>query len=152
MAFLGLIFSRQTIHSACPETSCWVRRSLKLSSVLDFLDDDDDVEAVEDCFLLGLLLLVFWTVSEADRASWPRGFPYKENKLSIEIIEIRIVFRIDYVPCMNFVYGYFDLYQAYYYFYYHFHEFYQDSLAGSLHYCSGLEVHFQLNDLLFWHL
>ena len=67
------------MHSICPETSCWVRRSLKLSSVFGFLDDDDDIEAVEDCFLLGLLLLVFWTVSEADRASWPRGFPYKEK-------------------------------------------------------------------------
>ena len=65
-----------------------MRRSLKLSSVLDFLDDDDDdVEAVEDCFLLGLLLLVFWTVSEADRASWPRGFPWKEKK-QVENMEL----------------------------------------------------------------
>ena len=66
VAFLGRIFSRQTMHSDCPATSCWVRRSFKLWSTLGTV-------------FLPLLLDFGWEgrAWTADRASWPSGFPWK---------------------------------------------------------------------------
>ena len=101
VAFLGLIFSRQTMHSICPETSCWVRRSLKLRSDFDFFAAVFDLKkflkhTFKNCkqaikskhyniekqteidYAFTYLLLL--TVCKADRASWPCGFPCKNKK------------------------------------------------------------------------